>query len=110
MGGIAVANTWNLFAGPSQPADDGSVYEGQIFVSKEDVVHAIKTWSIKTHQQYFVYKSSKTLLKLKCSRLSECPWSLRAAKRKRDELWEIRKYKGPHTCVNLLMTRQLDVL
>lgn len=25
--GIAVANTWNPFVGPSQPADDGSVYE-----------------------------------------------------------------------------------
>lgn len=109
---VAVASTWTPFAGVSQPADDGSIYEGQVSASKQDVVHAIKTWSIKTHQQYRVYKSSKTLLKLKCSRLSECLWSLRAAKRRKDDMWEIRKYKGPHSCVNPLMNkehRQLDV-
>lgn len=68
--------------------------------------------SISSHQQYYNYKSSPTLLKLKCKQESKCPWSLRAAKRKGDELWEIKKYKGPHTCVSPLMNmdhRQLDV-
>lgn len=34
-------------------------------------------------------------------------------KRKRDDMWEIRKYKGSNTCMNPLMNRnhrQLDVL
>lgn len=63
---VAVASTLTPFAGVYQLADDRSIYEGQVFASKKDVVHAIKTWSIKTHQQYYVYKSSKTLLKLRC--------------------------------------------
>lgn len=39
-------------------------------------------------------------------------WSLRAAKRKGDDLWEIKKYKGTHTCMNSLTSRghrQFDV-
>lgn len=35
----------------SQPADDGSIYEGKIFGSKGEVVYVIKTSSIKSHQQ-----------------------------------------------------------
>lgn len=42
-----------------------------------------------------------------------CAWSLRVIKCKGDELWEIKKYKGPHTCINSLMNMdhgQLDVV
>lgn len=49
------------------------VYEGQNFGSKEEVVHAIKACSIKSHQQYYVYKSSTTLLKLKFKRELDYP-------------------------------------
>lgn len=67
--------------------------------------------SISSHQQYYNYKSSPTLLKLKCKWESECPWSFKTSKRKGDELWKIKKYKGPHTCVNTLMNmdHRLDV-
>lgn len=108
----AVARLWLPFVVASQPTDDLSVYQGQIFGSKQEVVHAVKTFSIRSHHQYYVHKSSPTLLKLKCKGDSECPWSLRATRRKGDELWEIKKYKGPHTCVNPLMNRdhrQIDV-
>lgn len=60
--GVAIANFWMPYAAGSQPIDDSSIFKGQIFGTKDDVVHAIKTFSIKTHQQYFVYKSSKALL------------------------------------------------
>lgn len=60
---VAVAHMWLPYPSVSQPADDGAIYEGQIFGSKEEVVHAIKAQSIKSHQQYCVYKSSTTLLK-----------------------------------------------
>lgn len=59
---------------------------------------------IRSHQKYYVYKSSKTLLNLKLCRENECGWSLRAAKRKGCDLWEIKKYKGPHSCVNTWMS------
>lgn len=75
-------------------------------------MHAIKTFSIKMHEQCFVYKSSKFLLKFRDKRLSECSCSLRAAKRKGDGLWEIRTYRAPHTSINPIMNRdhrQLDV-
>lgn len=73
----AVARLWRPFVVASPPTDDLSVYQGQIFGSKQEVVHAVKTFSIRSHHQYYVHKSSPTLLKLKCKGDSECPWSLR---------------------------------
>lgn len=79
---------WMPYVTASQPTNDGSPNQGQIF-EKREVVHAIKTFSRRSHQQYYVHKSSPTLLKLKCKRDSECPWSLIAVKRNGDELWKI---------------------
>lgn len=59
------ASCWMPYSMIFQPADDGSIYKSQIFASKCEVVHGVKTFSIKSHQQYFVYKSTKSLLKLK---------------------------------------------
>lgn len=76
-------------------------------------MHAVKTFSTKTHQQYFAYKFFNSLLKLKCKRLNEYPWGLRVAKRERDNLLEIRTSKGLQTCMNPMMNRdnrQLDVM
>lgn len=87
------------------PADNGSIYKSQIFTPKEEVAHAVKMFSVKIYQQYFIYKSSKSLLKLKFKQFSECLWILRTAKQKGDNFWEIRKYKGRYTCNNLLMNR-----
>lgn len=58
----------------------------------------------RSDRHYYICKSSKTLLELKCCRESESGWSLRAAKRRGCDLWEIIKYKGPHSCVNPLMS------
>lgn len=63
----------------SQPTDDDLIYKGQVFGSKEDVVHAVKT-SLLDRTNNIVYKSSKTLLKLKCKREIECARSLLAIK------------------------------
>lgn len=64
--GVAIGSPWMPFPVVAKFAEDGSLYKSQIFRSKEEVVHAVKTFSLKTHQEYFVYKSSKSLLKFKC--------------------------------------------
>ena len=60
-----------------------------------------------------VISSSKKLLVLRCKKIEECqcPWKLRAMLVKETCLFVIKKYKGPHTCVNLCLNRdhhQLD--
>lgn len=55
----------------SQLADNESLYEGHTFGTKGEVIDAIKTFSIKSHQQYYINKSSTTLLKQKCKWESE---------------------------------------
>lgn len=42
---ITVANLWTTYGLPSQPTDDGSIYQGQVFCLKGEVAHAIKTFS-----------------------------------------------------------------
>ena len=74
---------------------------------------AIKLYSIKAHQQYVVVASSKKLLVLRCKKAGECqcPWKLHAMVVKDRYFFEINKYKGPHTCVNLCLNwdhQQLD--
>ena len=60
-----------------------------------------------------VVASSKKLLVLRCKKADECqyPWKLRVMLVKVTCLLVIKKYKGPHTCVNLYLNRdhhQLD--
>ena len=61
-----------------------------------------KIYSIKSHQEYVVVASSKKLLVLRCKKAEEChcPWKLRAMVVKDTSLFVIKKYTGPHTCVN----------
>lgn len=47
---IALANAWDLYGDFSQSSDDGTLYEDQMLRTKEEVVHAVKIFSIRSHQ------------------------------------------------------------
>lgn len=98
---IAVKRLWMPYMTTSQSTDDRFLYQGQVFNSKEDVVHAIKTFYIRSHQQYYVYKSSHTLLKLKCKRESECAWSLRLQSVREMDYGKLRNIKAPTLALTL---------
>ena len=72
-----------------------------------------KIYSIRAHQEFVVVASSKKLLVLRCKKAEECQcqWKLRAMVVKDTSLFVIKKYTGPHTCVNPCLNRdhhQLD--
>lgn len=93
--------------------NDMSIHKGQVLSLKEDVVHVVKIFFIRLHQQYYVHKSNQNITKLKFKRETECAQSFRIWKTKGDELWKTKKYKGPYTYVNPVMNiyhRQLDVI
>lgn len=75
--GVGVASFWMQQATVSQPAEDGSIYKGQTSRPKGRLF-MLKTFS---HQLYFTYESTKSLLELKYKRFRESKW---------DELWEIK--------------------
>ena len=60
----------------------------------------MKMFSIKSHQEFTVYRSNASVLVLKCKKAPECQWRLRAMVVKDTGMFRITKYKGPHTCVN----------
>ena len=49
---------------------------------------------------YHVDKSKSEKFEAKCAvQDGTCSWKIMASLRKKTGLWEIKKYKGPHTCV-----------
>lgn len=79
----------------------GLYIKSRFFGSKGEVVHVVKTFSIWLQWQCYVYKSTKTLLKLKCKREIECA----CCTTKRWWAMGDKKYKGQDTCVNPLINR-----
>ncbi|RVW22504.1 hypothetical protein CK203_107293 [Vitis vinifera] len=80
----------------------GEFMVGQVFNSKANLQHAVKLYSISTHQEYVVVESTTKLLVLRCKKAkqSQYPWKLRAMVVKGITSFAINKYNGPHKCVN----------
>lgn len=49
--GIALANPWTAYKVMSQQTGDRSIYISYVFGSKEDVIHAAKMFSVRSHQK-----------------------------------------------------------
>ncbi|GJT19959.1 DNA-binding WRKY transcription factor [Tanacetum coccineum] len=77
------------------------------FKDKEELIKAIKLYSIRKNKQYEVVETCLTIWKIR-RRLSSqcgCKWKLRACKRKRSGYFEITQYTGPHTCLHNKITQ-----
>ena len=95
-----VVSDWTPWKNLTLGNVDGELSIGQIFSSKSDLQHAVKMFSIKSHQEFIVYKSNASVLVFKCKKAQECQWRLRTMTMKDTSMFRITKYKGPHTCVN----------
>ena len=86
----------------------GEFVVSQVFNSKYDFQEAAKVYSIKAHQEFVIVASSKKFLVLICKKAEECQclWKLRVMVVKDTCLFVIRKYKGPHTCINPCLNRE----
>ena len=93
-----VVSDWTPWKTPW--CEDGELSIGKVFASKADLQHAVKMYSIKSHQEFNVYRSNTSLLVLKCKKAPDCQWRLRAMAVKDTGMFRITKYEGPHTCVN----------
>ncbi|KAK5772995.1 hypothetical protein PVK06_049298 [Gossypium arboreum] len=78
---------------------------GQRFESKEECVFAIKRYSINISVDYKVAVSKLTLYIGECWKSAEgCNWRVRAVFIQKSQMWEIRKFVGPHTCTSTRTT------
>ncbi|XP_052486786.1 uncharacterized protein LOC128041238 [Gossypium raimondii] len=84
----------------SSVQDLGEFEIGNQFSNKDSFIGTLKQHSINNGVNYHVVKSKVDKFKAKCAvQDSTCSWKIYALLRKRIGLWEIKKYKGPHTCV-----------
>ncbi|KAK5813955.1 hypothetical protein PVK06_029406 [Gossypium arboreum] len=80
-------------------SETGDLCIGMRFPTKDAVLSAIKHYNIKQSVDYKVIVSTPTKYVGKCIMFGQgCNWSIRAAFMKRNRIWEVRKYNGPHTC------------
>ncbi|XP_040954900.1 uncharacterized protein [Gossypium hirsutum] len=80
-------------------SETGDLCIGKRFPTKGAVLSAIKHYNIKQSVDYKVIVPTPTKYVGKCIMFGQgCNWSIRAAFMKRNQIWEVRKYNGPHTC------------
>ncbi|XP_015973725.1 uncharacterized protein LOC107496914 [Arachis duranensis] len=112
----------NLGAMHSSNAEDGpSSYPlsgemkleiGLKFPNRETARLAVKNYNIRRSAEYKVVESDQTRYVCRCKQFGDqCRWMVQVAKTRSSRFWEIRKYKGPHSCLASSMSQdhaQLD--
>ncbi|KAH1031463.1 hypothetical protein J1N35_043637 [Gossypium stocksii] len=84
----------------SSSLDSGELEVSKEFSNKDSFLGALKQHSIMNGVNYNVVKSKSDKFEAKCAvKDGTCSWKIMASLRKKTGLWEIKKYKGPHTCV-----------
>ena len=85
---------------------DGEFHAGMIFSDREVVVQAVKNYSLSRSVDYKVHESEPLTFYCKCKHFgSGCHWLIRVSFRKNQDIWEVRKYNGPHTCTSAMLSQ-----
>jgi len=84
--------------------DVGTLTQGMRFQTKEQLLDALNRYHITNHCTYKTTHSNTTRLRVQCVQ-HVCPWKCQAILRTRDQVWEIRKVEGVHTCATQLITQ-----
>lgn len=106
-----IVSDWTPWKNPTSGNIDVDLSIDQIFSSKPDLQHAVKMYSIKSHQDFNLSRSNASVLVLKYKKAPPCQWRLRAIAVKDTTMSRITKYPSPHTCINLCINQdhsQLD--
>ncbi|KAH1055182.1 hypothetical protein J1N35_033247 [Gossypium stocksii] len=84
----------------SSSLDSGELQVDKEFSNKDSFLGALKQYSIMNGVNYNMVKSKFDKFEAKCAvKEGTCSWKIMVSLRKMTGLWEIKKYKGPHTCV-----------
>lgn len=78
------------------------------FESKQQLVRAIRMWSINQNREFKVVESKRDTWVAKCkssfdgTSTTECDWSVRALRKKTHKLWQISRWVSDHACLGTL--------
>lgn len=103
-----MANVDNWMVSHSENKNDLTQELGENpFKNKDELIRAIKLYTIKKHQQYEVVETCPTIWKVRCKLCTQtgCKWQLCACKRQCSGYFEITQYIGPHTCYQYRITQ-----
>ncbi|CAH1433473.1 unnamed protein product [Lactuca virosa] len=106
--GINMANVNNWMVSHSESKNDLTQKLGEnSFKNKDELIRAIKLYTIKKHRQYEVVEKCPTISNVRCKLCTQtgCKWKLRASKRQRIGYFEITRYIDPHTCFQYRITQ-----
>ncbi|XP_057759722.1 uncharacterized protein LOC130980099 isoform X2 [Arachis stenosperma] len=79
--------------------EEGKFRIGMEYSSRKSIVEAIRSYTISRGVDYTVYKSEPQTFYAKCKMYSHgCDWLIRTSLIRKKGCWEIRRYKGRHTC------------
>ncbi|RYR33736.1 hypothetical protein Ahy_A10g048360 isoform B [Arachis hypogaea] len=100
----AMTSDW-LFTQGGPEEDPSNEFEvGQQFGSKEEVMLANKQYSIRRAVEYKIVESDHWKYNARCIQFGPgCNWNILISYRQKQERWEVRRYTGPHTCIQTSM-------
>jgi len=107
---------WDIVIDPTPPFEKPTqsiwdptqeFYVGLLFADKDELQAAVKRYHIKRNQTFCVRESDPECWSVRCK---NCSWRLRACFRATYGLFEVRKYNGPHTCTESMLTQDHEQL
>ncbi|XP_016191920.1 uncharacterized protein LOC107632778 [Arachis ipaensis] len=100
----AITFDWSFTQGGSEEDPSNEFEVGQQFKNKEEVMLAVKQYSIRRAAEYKIVESDQLRYNAQCIQFGpDCNWSILISYRRKQEKWEVRKYTSPHTCMQTLM-------
>ncbi|RYQ90115.1 hypothetical protein Ahy_B09g096380 [Arachis hypogaea] len=108
----AMTSNWSFTQGGPEEDPSNEFEVGQQFKNKEKVMLVDKQYSIKRVADYKIVESDQLRYNAQCIQFGpSCNWSILISYFRKQEKWEVRRYTGPHTCVQTSMGqnhRRLD--
>ncbi|XP_057755356.1 uncharacterized protein LOC130974498 [Arachis stenosperma] len=107
-----MTSDWSFTQGGPQEDPSNEFKVGQQFGSKKEVMLAVKQYSIRRAVEYKIVESDHLRYNARCIQFGPgCNWNILISYRRKQERWEVRRYNGPHTCMQTSMGqdhRRLD--
>jgi len=86
-----------------------TLFVGQQFNTKEETQDVINRFHIINHCTYKVSSSNQSRLPVRCAH-DDCAWRCKVILRTKNQLWEIMKLEGVHTCVSPMISQDHNKL
>ncbi|XP_016207197.1 uncharacterized protein LOC107647650 [Arachis ipaensis] len=108
-----MTSDWSFTQGDPKEDPSNEFVDGQQFGSKEEVMLAVKQYSIRRAMKYKIVESDHWRYNARCIQFGPgCNWSILISYCRKQERWEVRRYTRPHTCMQTSMGqdhRRLDL-